>query len=88
MANWILHGVNQKSSNDKNQQRIKKITNTPGIRVSYQNVYHQEPTAALWKEAKDKATDKTGHTNNLLKHQWTPEALTIFIPDYTYTKRA
>ena len=49
-------------------------------------MYHREATAALLKEAKEKAKVKTGHTNNNLKHQWAPAALTIFIPDCKYAK--
>ena len=79
-------GSTENQVTTKLNEELEKITNTPGIRVSYQNVYHREATATLWKEAKEKATDKTGHTNNNLKHQWAPAALTIFIPDYKHAK--
>ena len=63
----------------KINSELEEITGIKGIKASRQNVWQREVTPNLWKEAKNKATDKAGVVNNSIKHKWSPSALIIFM---------
>ena len=49
--------------------KLEEITGIIGIKASWQNVWQCEVTPNLWKEAKKKATNKSGFVSNSLKHK-------------------
>ena len=63
----------------KINSEVEEVTGIKGIKASWQNIWQQEVTPNLWKEAKKKATNKSGVVNNSLKHKWSPSALIIFV---------
>ena len=72
-------GSTEKQDTTEINKELKKITGFKGIRVSYENIYHQGITQKLWKTAVEKSKDLEKPHKNRVKHQWAPAGLMVFV---------
>ena len=72
-------GTTEGQVTTKINSELEGVTGIKGIKASWQNIWQQEVTPNLWKEAKKKSTGNLGVVNNSIKHKWSPSALVIFV---------
>ena len=70
-------------------EKMEELTGVEGAQASFQNVYQQDISPALWKEAEER--EKVGlnpREVNRIKHALAPAAIMVFVPNRSNVGKA